>query len=157
MDAARWREIEDIYHQAVSRPPEARAAFLREVCDGDADLHARVQSLLVAGDEAGAFLEAPALRDATTAKASPIQIGSFRILHRLGAGGMGEVYRGHDAKLGRDVAIKTLANEFSGDRNLLARLRREARTLAALNHPNLAAIHDLVESDGACYLVLELV
>lgn len=157
MDAARWREIEDIYQSAVSRPPEARAAFLREVCRGDMDLQQRVQSLLAAGDQAEDFLELPALEDATTAQAPPIQIGSYRILHRLGAGGMGEVYRGHDAKLGRDIAIKTLATEFSGDPDRVARLRREARTLAALNHPNLATIHDLVESDGACYLVLELV
>lgn len=157
MDAARWREIEDIYHEAASRPPEARQAFLREVCGGDTDLEERVQSLLAAGDEGEAFLELPAMEDESTAQASPSQIGSYRILHRLGAGGMGEVYRGHDPKLGRDIAIKTLASEFSGDPARVARLRREARALAALNHPNLATIHDLVESDGTCYLVLELV
>ena len=157
MDADRWREIEKIFQSAVSRPPEERAAFLREACRGDDDLQLRVQSLLAAGDEAGEFLEPPALEDATVAQSTPKQIGSYRILHRLGAGGMGEVYRGHDAKLGRDIAIKTLASEFSRDKDRLARLRREARTLAALNHPNLATIHDLVESDGACYLVLELV
>jgi serine/threonine-protein kinase len=157
MDAARWREIEDLYHAAASRPPEARAAFLREACAGDTDLQQRVESLLSAGDGAEGFLERPALEDAPTAEASPMQIGSYRILHRVGRGGMGEVYRGHDAKLGRDIAIKTLASEFSGDPDRLARLRREARTLAALNHPNLATIHDLVESEGACYLVMELV
>ena len=157
MEAARWREIEDIYHAAASRAPEVRAAYLNDVCHGDADLQELVESLLAAGEEAAAFLERPAPEDATTVRTSPIHIGSYQILHRLGRGGMGEVYRAHDSKLGRDVAIKMLASEFSGDPDRVTRLRREARTLAALNHPNLAAIHDLVESNGACYLVLELV
>jgi eukaryotic-like serine/threonine-protein kinase len=157
MDAARWREIEDIYHSALSRPPEDRPAFLREVCGGDSELQQRVASLLDADDQAGDFLELPALEDAATERAPQIQIGSYRILHRLGAGGMGEVYRAHDAKLGRDVAMKTLASEFARDADRIARLRREARTLAAVNHPNLAAIHDLIETAAGCYLVLELV
>ena len=67
MDAARWREIEEIFQSAVSRPPETRAAFLREACAGDMDLELRVQSHLAAGDEAGEFLEPPAIEDATTA------------------------------------------------------------------------------------------
>ena len=70
---------------------------------------------------------------------------------------MGEVYRAHDSKLGRDVAIKTLPHEFARDPERLSRLRREARTLASLNHPNIAAIYGLEESDEADYLVLELV
>jgi len=85
------------------------------------------------------------------------QYGSYRILSLLGAGGMGEVHRAHDDKLGRDVAIKTLPPEFARDPERLARFRREARTLAALNHPNIAAIHGLEESAGLDYLVLELV
>ncbi|MGE5715294.1 MAG: protein kinase domain-containing protein, partial [Acidobacteriota bacterium] len=80
-----------------------------------------------------------------------------RILSLLGAGGMGEVYRAHDSKLGRDVAIKTLPPEFARDPGRLARLRREARTLASLNHPNIAAIYGLEESAEADYIVLELV
>src|SRR5258706_2196481 len=70
---------------------------------------------------------------------------------------MGEVYRAHDSKLGRDVAIKTLPREFARDPERLARFRREARTLASLNHPNIAAIYGLEESEGATCLVLELV
>ena len=75
----------------------------------------------------------------------------------LGAGGMGEVYRAHDSKLGRDVAVKTLPQEFARDPDRLSRLRREARTLAFLNHPNIAAIYGLEESDEADFLVMELV
>src|SRR5437667_6429005 len=157
MDPVRCREIEDIYHLARSRPAEGRAAFLADACGGDDDLQHRVATLLAAHEQAGSFLEVPALEEASTLQAAPAQVGSYKILHRLGAGGMGEVYRAHDAKLGRDVAIKMLARAFADDPERVSRLRREARTLAALNHPNLAAIYDLLEADGACYLVLELV
>src|SRR5215472_15686626 len=85
------------------------------------------------------------------------QLGPYRVVSPLGAGGMGTVYRAHDIKLGRDVAIKTLPPEYVRDPDRLARLRREARTLAALNHPNIAAIYGLEEPDGAVCLVLELV
>ncbi|HEX7798302.1 MAG TPA: protein kinase [Vicinamibacterales bacterium] len=85
------------------------------------------------------------------------RIGVFRIDAMLGAGGMGEVYRAHDTTLDRDVAIKTLPPAFTNDPERLARLKREARMLAALNHPNIAVIHGLEESDGTCALVLELV
>ena len=85
------------------------------------------------------------------------QFGPYRIVSPLGAGGMGEVYRAHDSKLGRDVAIKTLPHEFARDPERLSRLRREARTLASLNHPNIAAIYGLEESEEADCLVMELV
>lgn len=84
-------------------------------------------------------------------------LGHYEILGPLGKGGMGEVHRARDAKLGREVAIKVLPAEFSQDAERLARLEREARMLAALNHPNIAAIHGLEESDGTRFLVLELV
>src|SRR5262249_56053749 len=77
------------------------------------------------------------------------RIGVFRIDAMLGAGGMGEVYRAHDTALGRDVAIKTLPPAFTNDSERLARLKREARMLAALNHPNIAAIHGLEQPDPA--------
>jgi serine/threonine protein kinase/Tol biopolymer transport system component len=85
------------------------------------------------------------------------RIGVFRIDAMLGAGGMGEVYRAHDTALDRDVAIKTLPPAFTNDPERLARLKREARMLAALNHPNIAVIHGLEESGSTCALVLELV
>jgi Tol biopolymer transport system component len=85
------------------------------------------------------------------------QIGSCEILELIGAGGMGEVYRGRDTKLGRDVAVKAMPSQFSHDADRLVRFEREAQVLAALNHPNLAIIHELKESGGARYLILELV
>jgi serine/threonine-protein kinase len=85
------------------------------------------------------------------------RIGSLEVLGIIGRGGMGEVYRARDTKLKRDVAIKTLPDEFSHDPDRLSRFQREAEVLASLNHPNIAAIYDLEEADGARFLVLELV
>ena len=85
------------------------------------------------------------------------QIGSHTILSFLGAGGMGEVYRARDAKLGRDVAIKVVRDSFLSDPERLRRLEREARVLATLNHPHIGAIYGLEEADGVRGLVLELV
>ncbi len=84
-------------------------------------------------------------------------IGGYRLEALLGAGGMGEVYRSHDAKLGRDVAIKILPPAFTRHPDRLARFEREARMLAALNHPNICAIYGFEEADGVRFLVLELV
>ncbi len=84
-------------------------------------------------------------------------IGGFRLLALIGRGGMGEVYRAHDARLGRDVAIKVLPPSFGRDAERLARFEREARVLASLNHPHIGAIYGIVESDGVRGLVLELV
>src|SRR5881296_3613097 len=85
------------------------------------------------------------------------RLGSFEVVGALGAGGMGEVYRARDTKLGRDVALKLLPESFTHDVERVARFRREAQVLASLNHPNIAAIHGLEEADGAQFLVLELV
>ncbi len=85
------------------------------------------------------------------------RIGTYQIQTLLGAGGMGEVYRAHDTRLGRDVAIKFLSQALTGNPDRLARFEREARLLAAVNHPNIATIHGLEESDGVCALVLELI
>src|SRR6516225_2231781 len=81
----------------------------------------------------------------------------YRIVERIGAGGMGEVYRATDTKLGRDVALKVLPEAFAKDAERKARFRREAQVLASLNHPNIATIYGLEESNGNCALVMELV
>ena len=85
------------------------------------------------------------------------RLGPYEIVSALGAGGMGEVYRARDTKLGRDVAIKVLPASFTSDSERLARFEREARVLASLNHPHIAAIYGLEEADGVRALVLELV
>src|SRR4249919_3061077 len=84
-------------------------------------------------------------------------LGPYEILAAIGAGGMGEVYRARDTKLKREVAIKVLPDDFSRDPDRVSRFQREAEALAALNHPNIAAIYDVQQSGGTRYLVLELV
>ena len=84
-------------------------------------------------------------------------LGHYRITNQLGKGGMGEVFQAKDQKLGRDVAIKVLPDEFARDTDRVARFQREAKVLASLNHPNIAAIHGLEQSEGKNFLVLELV
>jgi serine/threonine protein kinase len=85
------------------------------------------------------------------------RLGAYEVLSPLGAGGMGEVHRARDTKLGRDVALKILPDTFTHDPERLARFRREAQVLAALNHPHIAQIHGLGEANGTQFLVLELV
>jgi serine/threonine-protein kinase len=85
------------------------------------------------------------------------RLGAYQIVSRLGAGGMGEVYRAHDARLGRDVAIKVLPDTLEGDPERLARFRREARVAASLNHPHIAGIHGFEDEDGVHFLVMELI
>ena len=84
-------------------------------------------------------------------------IAHYKITAKIGAGGMGEVYRASDSRLGRDVALKVLPEEFARDADRMARFEREAHLLASLNHPNIAAIHGLEEKDGVRCLVMELV
>ena len=89
--------------------------------------------------------------------AAGTHLGSYEVLAPIGAGGMGEVYQAHDTKLGRDVAIKVLPEAFAHDPERLSRFQREAKMLASLNHPNIATIHGLEQSNGTSYLVMELV
>jgi len=154
-----WDRVEQLFHSALERSPEARGSFLDEACGGDADLRRQVELLLSNDVRAGSFLEQRPADEATVTMAMEAgrELGPYRVLSPLGVGGMGEVYRAHDSKLGRDVAIKTVPAEFARDSARLARFRREARALAALNHPNIAAIYGLEEAGGCECLVLELV
>src|SRR5450631_835836 len=86
-----------------------------------------------------------------------VKLGPYEILSPLGAGGMGEVYRAHDSRLGRDVAIKVLPQRLSATDDLRARFEREARTLSQLNHPHICTLHDVGRHDGADFLVMELI
>src|SRR6266852_5446460 len=84
------------------------------------------------------------------------RLGPYEILAPLGAGGMGEVYRARDKKLDRDVAVKVLPQSVAADPDTLARFEREAKSVAALSHPNILAIHDFGTHDGISYAVMEL-
>jgi serine/threonine protein kinase/Tol biopolymer transport system component len=164
MTPERWKRTEELYHAARARPPGGRAAFLAEACPDDESLRRDVESLLAESESDDGFLGEPTLAISghpltpfvatTMAGAS---LGVYQLQALLGAGGMGEVYRAHDPKLGRDVAIKILPRAFTTHPDRLARFEREARLLASLNHPNICGIHGIEESDGIRFLILELV
>jgi eukaryotic-like serine/threonine-protein kinase len=151
----RQDRISTLYHQALERPPEQRRAFLEHACNGDESLRAEVESLLAYDDDS--FLEQPFVAARKQAVTTGDRFGPYIIGILIGAGGMGEVYRARDTKLGRDVAIKMLPSHFTSDPERRARFEREARVLATLNHPHIGAIHGLEESDGITALVLELI
>ena len=161
MRRKRFQEISQLYHAAMELPEGERAGFL-ETCKDD-DIRREVLSLLQNEDQAKSLLEDPALEVASRLKSkkqTPLtgrQLSSYRLISELGKGGMGEVYKANDQKLGRDVAIKVLPEEFAKDADRVARFQREAKLLASLNHPNIATIHGLEESNGTHFLVLELV
>jgi serine/threonine protein kinase len=156
--------ISHIYHTVLAEPPEKRGEFLNQACDGDEALRQEVESLLRYEPDAAQFLKTPAAVVASDLARTPDrsqmicrQIGSYTLVAPLGSGGMGEVYRARDTKLGRDVAIKFLPSHFTADPERRSRFAREARLLATLNHPHIGAIYGLEETDGVTALVLELV
>ncbi|HEV2351484.1 MAG TPA: protein kinase [Terriglobia bacterium] len=171
MEAERWRQIEKLYHAALELAGSKRAAFLDQACAADHDLRREVDSLLASDAAAGSFIEAPAVAMAAKGLArSPsllgmgkdrvktgVRISHYLILQKLGSGGMGEVYRARDTKLERDIALKILPQQFAADPERLARFQREARAVAALNHPNIVTIHSVEEADGVHFLTMELV
>ena len=157
----RWSEVERIVHAALDRAPHERALFIARECAGDSGLAADVESLLARETAAEHLLSTPAaaLIAMSDAPATFVgrQLGTYTIVELLGVGGMGEVYRARDRQLDRDVAIKILPPVFTNDADRLARFDREARILAALNHPHIGAIYGLERVDGVPALVLELV
>jgi eukaryotic-like serine/threonine-protein kinase len=168
MNEDRWRRIEELYHAARLLKDSARASFLAAATEGDEELRHEVESLLASGGSSPGFLDEPvqipdaAGRASGSASLTGKRIGTYSVHERIGAGGMGEVYRAHDSKLRRDVAFKVLAADLIGQNehqrlDHLRRFRSEAHALAALNHPNIAAIYGLEETDGVTALVMELV
>ena len=152
----RWRRVERVYLSALDRKDVERSAVLDDLCGGDETLRHDVESLLRVQPEARNFLDTGAM--AVAAEIMRDEVGTdligqtldgYTITGRLGAGGMGEVYRAHDSRLGREVAIKVLPLELANDPDRLSRFDREARALAALNHPNIATIHGIAQTAEA--------
>ena len=155
-----WPRLKEVFDGARTLAIDDRAAYLAAVCDGDETLREEVESLLASHDQATSFLEIPAVLLDDTLSTKGLEgerIGSYQILARIGAGGMGEVYRARDTKLNRDVAIKVLLPAVAHDPDRLARFGREAQVLASLNHPHIAQIYGLEDAGGLRTLAMELV
>jgi serine/threonine protein kinase/Tol biopolymer transport system component len=146
----RWARLEQIYHEAADLPATERDAFLSVACGDDPNLRHDVDALLQHADTV--FLES-----AEPASLTGSRIGVYEVREVIGRGGMGVVYRAADTKLGRDVAIKVLPSAWLVDSARRTRFEREARILASLNHPNIAAVFELETSSGCPALVMELV
>ena len=155
MTIERWCQISAIFNAARQRDPGDQAAFVVGACRGDDGLRREVNVLLQAHQDGEGF------GSSSLMQSSQLQPGrlfcGYRIEGLLGAGGMGEVYRARDTKLDRSVAIKILPESLAHDPERLARFEREAKTLAALNHPNIAIIHGFQEEQGIQALVMELI
>jgi Tol biopolymer transport system component len=163
MTPERWKDIEKLYEDSINLPPDGRARFLADSCS-DPEIRREVESLLAQQPNLPSFLERRGLDIAAeimprTQRGTLVgrTIDHYEVRAFIGAGGMGEVYRAHDARLARDVALKVLPAQFLEDPERMRRSEREAKLLASLNHPNIAAIYDLEEADGIRCLILEFV
>jgi hypothetical protein len=158
-------DVDRLLDEALEQPAEARKAFVDSRCANDPELRTLLEAVLRESDdddpflkEGGAF-EGPLWEDVLTESSelkAGARLGSYEIRGAIGSGGMGEVYRAHDRRLGRDVAIKILPSDALASSDGLARFEREARAVAALNHPNILAIHDIGSEGDVRYVVTEL-
>jgi len=168
----RWQRAKQIFGAALERPAEAREAFLREACGDDARLRREIESLLAAHVDAGHFLSEPARLDedgppagtaghpggdaaASAGLTAGARLGPYEIVSCLGAGGMGEVYKARDTRLGRTVALKVLPADVAADPVRIRRFEHEARAISRLNHPHICALYDVGQHEGSTFLVME--
>ena len=164
MKPERWQQLDQLFHSALRREPAERPAFLDEACVDDESLRKQVESLLAAHEEAGSFIEKPALEvearslaDDQGESAVGQTIGHYKILSSLGVGGMGEVYLAEDSSLGRKIALKLLPAAFTRDTDRVHRFQQEARVASGLNHPNIIAIYEIGQIDDRHFIATEFI
>ncbi|MGE0126503.1 MAG: WD40 repeat domain-containing serine/threonine protein kinase [Blastocatellales bacterium] len=158
MDKERKRQIDEILQAAIDMKPDERAAFLKEACNGDESLRREVEALFNLESAAEDFIESPVSDGGKPSK--PLEgerISHYLVKTRLGAGGMGVVWKARDEILQRTVALKMLPTEFTADAERVRRFEQEARTTSALNHPNIITIYEIIHTNGAHFIATEYV
>ncbi|MFL6255211.1 MAG: protein kinase domain-containing protein [Pyrinomonadaceae bacterium] len=165
MNPERWRQIDTIFKSAIELPSGERAPFVERACGEDEALREEVLSL-VAHDQRGGTLGAPGVEDATRLLAAEREreqslaghvVGAYRVVSRLGAGGMGEVHLAVHERTGRKVALKLLPEHFTGDASRVQRFQQEARAVLRLNHPNIVTVYDIEQTGGSSVIASEYI
>src|SRR6184192_1644559 len=164
MTPARLQTVEEIFHAALDQEPDRIGAFLDAACEGDEVLRRKIEALLASHQRAGSFIETTVAGIATkiiqNEQADLLvgqTIGHYKISKRIGTGGMGEVYLATDITAGRKAALKLLPARFTGDAERLKRFQQEARSVVALNHPNILTIYQIGEDHSTYYIASELI
>jgi len=158
-----WERVQSLFLEALDLPPDKRASFLDAACAGNEEMRREVESLIAHdGAEAGEQRITDALEHLAQSLIDPVtlkpgtRVGDYEVHKLIGSGGMGEVYQARDLRLARNVAIKVLPTYLTNDPDRLRRFEQEAQAAAALNHPNIVAVHQMGFYEGAPYLVAEL-
>jgi serine/threonine protein kinase len=161
MPESQSENLKDLFRVAAGLPAAERGRYLEQACAGNSSLREKLESLLHSHDETTSLLHQPAYESARPIQDDQLKpnqiVAHYRICSLLGKGGMGSVYLAEDTKLKRNVALKVLPSSNATDESARKRLLREAQAAAALDHPNICAIHEVGEANGTSYIAMQFI